>query len=190
MLKDRLLVTASSIPHILWGHSRFEKNVLPGPTWSLLLLLTAPGFFFFLIGLRDVSEGEWPLEEWVGLDTFLFWGATGRSADPEGSGTGGQSSNRRLVFLLKSNSLDNIWRIKISSFRVKPIKPMNAKTTNKIKIKDENHNNKYDNGGTNVQSEASHSHFTHTAVHCPDEPLTYRVYRVIRMTSVSTITLI
>lgn len=123
----------------------------------------------------------------MGLDTFLFCGATGRSADPEGSGTGGQSSNRRLVFLLKANSLDKIWRIKLSSFRVKS---MNAKTTNKMKIKDENHNNKYDNRGTNVQSEASHSHFTRMAVYCPDEPLTYRIDQVIRRTSASTITLI
>jgi hypothetical protein len=32
----------------------------------------APGFFFFFMGLGEVSVGEWPLEEWVGLDTFLF----------------------------------------------------------------------------------------------------------------------
>ena len=48
----------------------------------------APGFFFFFTGLGEVSAGEWPLEEWVGLDTFLFWGTSTRSADPGGSGTG------------------------------------------------------------------------------------------------------
>lgn len=34
-----------------------------------------------------MSEGECPLEEWVGLDTFRFCGATDLSADPGGSGT-------------------------------------------------------------------------------------------------------
>lgn len=66
------------------------------PTWSLLLQLTAPGFFFFLRGLGDVSEGECPLEEWVGLDTFLFCGAAGRSADPDGSVTGSRQTNGSL----------------------------------------------------------------------------------------------
>lgn len=63
-------------------------------TWSLLLLLTAPGFFFFFRGLGEVSVGECPLEEWVGLDTFLFCGTTGLSADPGGSGTGCRRTNR------------------------------------------------------------------------------------------------
>lgn len=57
-------------------------------TWSLLLLFMAPGFFFFLIGLGEVSEGECPLEECVGLEIFRFCGAAVRSADPGGSGTG------------------------------------------------------------------------------------------------------
>lgn len=57
-----------------------------GPvTWSLLEVM-APGFFFFLSGLEEVSDGECPLDEWVGLDTLLFCGATARSADPGGSG--------------------------------------------------------------------------------------------------------
>lgn len=43
-----------------------------------------------------MSEGECPLEEWVGLDTFLFCGATGRSADPDGSVTGSRQTNRPL----------------------------------------------------------------------------------------------
>ena len=42
-------------------------------TCSLLLLFSKPGFFFFLMGLVDVSCGEWPLEEWGGLGNFLFW---------------------------------------------------------------------------------------------------------------------
>jgi len=53
-----------------------------------LLQFTAPGFFFFFRGLGEVSEGECPLEEWVGLDTLRFCGAPARSADPGGSGTG------------------------------------------------------------------------------------------------------
>ena len=54
-----------------------------------------------------MSEGEWPLEEWVGLGTFLFWGAAGRSADPGGSGTGGGKTDqviaRWLVFFSALN---------------------------------------------------------------------------------------
>lgn len=43
-----------------------------------------------------MSEGDCPLEEWVGLDTFLFCGATGRSADPDGSVTGSRQTNGSL----------------------------------------------------------------------------------------------
>lgn len=42
-------------------------------TCSLLLLFSKPGFFFFLMGLVEVSCGEWPLEECGGLGNFLFW---------------------------------------------------------------------------------------------------------------------
>ena len=66
----------------------FNQTGLSILTWSLLWELMAPGFFFFFMGLGEVSVGEWPLEEWVGLDTFLFWGTSTRSADPGGSGTG------------------------------------------------------------------------------------------------------
>lgn len=55
-------------------------------TWSLLLL-RAPGFFFFLIWHGDVSAEEWLLEECDGLGIFRFW--AGRSVDP-GSETVGQ----------------------------------------------------------------------------------------------------
>lgn len=48
----------------------------PIPWWpltcSLLLLFSKPGFFFFLMGLVDMSCGWWPLEEWGGLGA-LFW---------------------------------------------------------------------------------------------------------------------
>lgn len=77
----------STVRHSLWEHARFWNKYTGALTWSLLLQLTAPGFFFFLSGLGEVSGGECPLEEWVGLDTFLFCGATGLSADPGGSGT-------------------------------------------------------------------------------------------------------
>lgn len=50
-------------------------------TWSLLLL-RAPGFFFFLIWQGDVSAGEWPFDECDGLGIFLFCPAL-RSLDPE-----------------------------------------------------------------------------------------------------------
>lgn len=40
-----------------------------------------------------MSEGECPLEEWVGLDTFRFCGAADRSAEPGASG----AEMKRLV---------------------------------------------------------------------------------------------
>lgn len=43
--------------HASGPHSRWPL------TCSLLLLFSKPGFFFFLMGLVDVSCGEWPLEE-------------------------------------------------------------------------------------------------------------------------------
>lgn len=77
----------------LWDIFWWVRGQISSPTWSLLLELTTPGFFFFFRGLGDVSVGECPLEEWVGLDTFLFCGTSGRSADPVGSGTGSRQSN-------------------------------------------------------------------------------------------------
>ena len=77
--------SASTTPHCPAGFTQTGMSIL---TWSLLWELMAPGFFFFFTGLGEVSVGEWPLEEWVGLDTFLFWGTSTRSADPGGSGTG------------------------------------------------------------------------------------------------------
>lgn len=61
-----MLVTTASVP-LVWT-----------PRWwpftcSLLLLFSKPGFFFFLMGLVEVSCGEWPLEECGGLGNFLFW---------------------------------------------------------------------------------------------------------------------
>ncbi len=63
-----------------------------------------------------MSEGECPLEEWVGLDTFLFCGAAGLSADPGGSGTGRRETIRsshdreRLVLFTaaKSNTMHKL----------------------------------------------------------------------------------
>lgn len=57
-------------------------------TWSLLLLIN-PGFFFFFVGLGDVSEGECPFEECGGLGAFLFCAVSACSADPR-SGTAGK----------------------------------------------------------------------------------------------------
>lgn len=74
-----------------------QQMVTSALTWSLLPLLTAPGFFFFFSGLGEVSEGECPLDEWVGLDTFLFCGATGRSADPGASGTEWRTNKNSIV---------------------------------------------------------------------------------------------
>lgn len=74
----------------------------------------APGFFFFLTGLGEVSEGECPLEEWVGLDTFLFCGAAGRSANPGGSGTASRKTpmGDGLVLFTALNTLQSLNKIK------------------------------------------------------------------------------
>ncbi|KAG7228159.1 hypothetical protein INR49_013442 [Caranx melampygus] len=74
--------------HLALAVAQPAVEVIPAVLRYNINRLTAPGFFFFLTGLGEVSEGECPLEEWVGLDTFLFCGATDRSADPGGSGTG------------------------------------------------------------------------------------------------------
>lgn len=75
----------NSVSIVFWtvGVDSFEKFALTF-TWSLLLL-TAPGFFFFFTGQGEVSEEEWPLDEWEGLGILRF-GAT-RSDDPVSEAT-------------------------------------------------------------------------------------------------------
>lgn len=67
---------------LLAGLCPGSEDSVPGScfTCSLLLLFSKPGFFFFLMGLVDVSCGEWPLEECGGLGNFLFWAVL--SAEP------------------------------------------------------------------------------------------------------------
>lgn len=67
---------------------RMKGKLVREHTWSLLLLIN-PGFFFFFVGLGDVSEGECPFEECGGLGAFLFCAVGACSADPR-SGTAGK----------------------------------------------------------------------------------------------------
>lgn len=63
-------------------------------TWSLLLL-TAPGFFFFFTGHGEVSAEEWPLDDWEGLGIFLF-GATLSVEPASETADNNQRSNRHI----------------------------------------------------------------------------------------------
>jgi len=55
-----------------------------------------PGFFFFFMGLGDVSEGECPFEECGGLGAFLFCAVSACSADPRSGAAGRRNTAASL----------------------------------------------------------------------------------------------